>query len=111
MSERGSFVTEFIYCEHCLHGAKQVLAVDTRQLVGHVLPNMPIIAGRVRSIYPEGELDYMAQEIIPQLESVLCHKIRIVVIGETLYEIWLVGEGDSEVSARAGAPRAEAQTG
>jgi hypothetical protein len=104
MSERGSFVTEFVYCPKCLAALKQVL-VDSRHdkyLSGAVLTvdytargqpdhrNIPIIAGKVGGLYPGEELDQFRFWLIPDIEKTICHPVRIAVLADTGSEIFTI---------------------
>lgn len=98
MSERGSFCTEYINCDHCFEAAKKVLVSDEKYLYGVVLPgysgrshetgeltgqvvSVPIIAGKLGALYPGGELDEMAN-LVTDLEKVICHPVRLVVMAD-----------------------------
>ena len=89
MSERGSFVTEYIYCDKCLDAAWRILKGDSKYFKSFLVPgfgympsDFPIIAGKIGGFYPGEELHTFEFEIIPKLEAVLCHPLRIAVIGE-----------------------------
>lgn len=90
MSERGSFVTEYIYCDQCLSAAKGVLLQNEKYLRGVVIPmwgdsagELPIIAGKVGGFYSGEELVVFECEIIPALSEVICHPVRIAVLAES----------------------------
>ncbi|GAI56669.1 unnamed protein product, partial [marine sediment metagenome] len=60
MSERGSFVTEYMYCDACFEAVKTKLVRDCKFLRGVVIPmwsgdesrsELPIIAGKVGGNY------------------------------------------------------------
>ena len=94
MSERGSFVTEYIYCRHCFEAVERVLLGDEKYLrstkvfgQGHVLP---IIAGKVGGLYQGEELDSFEQMYIPALTEVICHPVRIAVLAEHGQEFFTV---------------------
>jgi len=89
MSERGSFVTEYIYCHRCLDVARDVLRGDTKYHNAIAVPSaldsgvdMPIIAGRIGHTAPGGELITMEFDLGPQLEARLCHPLRVAVLAE-----------------------------
>ena len=100
MSERGSFVTEYIYCSKCFEAAKGVLLGDHKYLKSVTIPiwsasedkhDLPIIAGKVGGLYSSEELDTFEQEFVPQLAEVICHKMRIAVLadtGERIFTVW-----------------------
>lgn len=89
MSERGSFVTEYIYCQKCLEVAKEVLLRRHKDLCSTVLPSwtedgvqLPIIAGKIGGSYRGEELYDFAGEFTYQLEEKLCHQLRVAVLAE-----------------------------
>lgn len=90
MSQRGSFVTEYIYCDKCFAAAKTVLLGDDKYLRGVTIPawtgckdsELPIIAGKINDCYLGTELAEFTTEIIPKLEKVICHPLRIAVLAE-----------------------------
>ncbi len=89
MSERGSFVTEYIYCPICLNATKLILIRRDKYLCSTALPylndftNLPIIAGKIGGIYAGEEFITFELEIIPLLEEALCHEIKIAVLSES----------------------------
>lgn len=90
MSERGSFVTEYIYCDKCFNACKEVLCENDKYLKGIEIPswegegNLPIIAGKIGGLYANEECNCMEYELIPQIQEKMCpeHKIRIAVMAE-----------------------------
>ena len=86
MSERGSFITEFIYCDSCLETCRDVLCHKNKHLYGveiqGAFSGKRIIAGRIGELYPGGELVRMEFELISLLESRLCHSVRIAVLAD-----------------------------
>lgn len=98
MSERGSFVTEFIYCKECFEAAKRVLLKDGKFLRGVVVPSwtgccdphLPIIAGKIGGFYSGEELYDFEQEIVPELSASICHELRIAVLAEVGERIFVV---------------------
>ena len=94
MSERGSFVTEFINCKHCLDAAEKILCSN---LHGIRVPNwnktmgaLPIIAGKIKGMSPGSELIAFEVAIKPLLESAICHRLRVAVIADYGEEIFVV---------------------
>jgi hypothetical protein len=93
MSERGSFVTEYIYCSGCLAAAKSVLVAQHKGLCSTVIPTwesttsrsgeLPIIAGKVGGSYPGEELHTFDSEFRDALEPLLCHELRVAVLSDT----------------------------
>ncbi len=96
MSERGSFCTEYIYCQHCFAVAREVLTGDDKYLCGSILPSwqpgetLPIIAGKIGGMYAGEELHTFAWDLAPRLESRLCHRLRIAVLAEQGERIFTV---------------------
>lgn len=89
MSDRGSFITEYIYCDDCFRAAKSVLIGNGKHLHSTTIPHWafdgkenPIIAGRIGGLFAGEELQTMECELIPKLERLICHKIRIAVLAE-----------------------------
>jgi len=99
MSERGSFCTEYIYCKQCFEAATAVLLERTKYLCSTTIPcyptaagdhlerELPIVAGKIGGLYGAEELDIFRYKLIPALQRILCHPIRIAVLPD-------VGEGE-----------------
>lgn len=90
MSERGSFVTEFIYCDKCFESIKPILLKDGKFLKGVSIPQVggvdgeiPIIAGKIGGSYSGEELYEFEEEIAPEIAKVICHPLRVAVISDT----------------------------
>jgi hypothetical protein len=103
MSERGSFVTEYIYCEKCFKNAKKVLLSKEKYLCSVAIPSwqgrrkhLPIIAGKVGGLYENEEVHTFLGDLIPRLEVVLCHNLRIVVIPDGAKPASLVACGKAK---------------
>ena len=98
MSERGSFVTEYVYCDECFEAAKKVLLGKHKYLCSQVietydpllLKNLNIIAGKIGGSYPSEEIDTFEFEFIPELEKTICHPLRIAVLAEVGEKIFFV---------------------
>lgn len=89
MSERGSFVTEYIDCDKCFDGICKVLLKHKKHLNSIQIPHwdkdskpLPIIAGKIGGMYKGEELDIFELELIPEIEELICHKVRIAVLAE-----------------------------
>lgn len=87
MSQRGSFVTEYIYCDKCFQAAKDVLLARDKGLCSIVVPawspdekELPIIAGKIGHDWSEAH--FVEQELGPALSERICHPIRIAVLEE-----------------------------
>lgn len=99
MSERGSFVTEYVYCEKCFEAAKKVLLSRNKTICSTVIPHwnpegegpeMPIIAGKVGGSYSGQELFMFETEIVQDLSKVICHPMRVGVLAECGEQIFTV---------------------
>lgn len=94
MSQRGSFVTQYIYCDKCFQAAKKVLLAANSELCSTTIPNwstdggpeLPIIAGKIGHQWSEAHA--FEQEILPELDKVICHPLRVAILeedGATVY--------------------------
>ena len=94
MSERGSFVTEYIYCAECMEAATRVLVKDPAEkyLCAVAVPHwneeeaeipLPIIAGKIGGGYDREEIVTFTDELIPELEPLLCHSLTIAVLPDS----------------------------
>lgn len=106
MSERGSFVTEYIYCEKCFEAIKQILLEKEKFLCSVTIPTweedggeLPIIAGKIGGLYGSEELHTFDFELNGQISKVICHPVRIAVLaeqGEQIFFINPITEGGIE---------------
>lgn len=91
MSERGSFVTEYVYCKKCFTALKKILLSKEKYFCSQVIESwdgcsesyLPIIAGKVGGSYPHEEIRVFKHELADKIEEVICHPIRISVIPDT----------------------------
>ena len=95
MSERGSFVTEYIYCPKCADAVERVLQGEHKYLCTTRLPGwmrtgvlrrrvaLPIVAGKIGGLYSGEELVSFEQEYMPVLSGAICHPVRVAVISDT----------------------------
>ena len=88
MSDRGSFVTEYIYCDRCLELAKTALLHNDKGVCSRQIPSwagrnemMPIIAGRLGS-NSATEMLLEFEEMTEELHDQLCHPLRVAVMTE-----------------------------
>ncbi len=93
MSERGSFVTEYIYCKKCLEAAKEVLLDNHKYLCSRVIGgwgvfDLPIIAGKIGGLYAGEALHDFEAEYLPSLEALICHPMRVAVLAEAGQKIF-----------------------
>jgi hypothetical protein len=104
MSERGSFVTEYIYCPRCLAKMEALLCCHDKYLHGVVIPSwdprdrdpLPIIAGKVGCMTPGEEYFNIVEALTPATAP--CHPVRLAVhleCGDTLL-LLLTPDGDYE---------------
>ena len=107
MSERGSFVTEYIYCEKCLEAAKKALLDDEKHLCSRQLASLesdreflPIISGKLGGFSAGEELDVILHALRDAVRP--CHAIRIAVVTEG-NGVWVIEWGQKD--ARIGGVR------
>ena len=88
MSERGSWVTQYIYCHKCFEAVKAALCQDDKFWRGQVIKmwggrdgDIHIAAGKVGALSYGGEVG-TANEIIEEtgIASKLCHDVRLTVM-------------------------------
>lgn len=94
MSERGSFVTEYVYCPDCFNGLKKILLSKHKFLCSRVVrgwesknSNLPIIAGKIGGLFSGEEIITFDVYMRKSIESSICHSIRIAVIAEDGFEL------------------------
>lgn len=92
MSERGSFCTEYIYCQECFNALQVVLASSRDKFLcasaipawsDSVRPLLPIIAGKIGGLYSGEELHEFDIQLRESIESALCHPLRIAVLSDS----------------------------
>ena len=90
MSERGSFVTEYVYCRRCFDVARGVLLRREKYLCSVVVPSwepgggeLPIIAGKIGGLGPGDDLTGFLDDVLPELAQGLCHPLRIAILAES----------------------------
>lgn len=67
-----SFVTECIYCPDCYEHVRRVfMRLNEPGSFAAQLGSFPIIAGRI---------DHLGQQLLDDLEALICHEVRIAVI-------------------------------
>jgi hypothetical protein len=101
MSERGSFVTEYIYCDKCLEEAKKVLLDRHKYLCSEQVSAQdgslfPVIAGKVGGSWSGCEVFEFENDWVPMLEKKLCCPMRIAVLGESGEQIFNVVPSNEE---------------
>lgn len=96
MAWRGSFVTEYVYCNKCFEAVKHVMGKAAREhhrLYVHLLPithnkegiRFNILAGYIGvSGGWNGEiLSLFEVQLQPEIEIGICHKMQIVIFPDT----------------------------
>jgi len=106
MSERGSFVTEYVYCAKCFEAIKPILLDNEKFLCSRVIPSweegqdFPIIAGKIGGLYLEEELHTFEFGLNEKISKVICCPVRIAVLaeqGQRIYFITPASEAKIEV--------------
>ena len=96
MSDRGSFVTEYIYCHEC---SKKIIQILTSRGVRFetVGETSSIIAGFLGSTYSGGELIEFqyGEERLFDKDNAPCHPVRFAVLAEQGQRIFIVGKDGS----------------
>lgn len=88
MSEKGSFVTEYIYCVKCLEAAKAVLVADGKFLRGVAIPgwqghaDLPIVAGKIGGLSSGEEIWDFPNSYGEEIAAAICHEMRITVLAD-----------------------------
>lgn len=89
MSERGSFVTEYIYCNNCFEALKKILLHNDKHFCSQTINSwennvkeLPIIAGKLGGLYSGEEIVSFEMDIEPQIAKVICHPLRIAILAE-----------------------------
>lgn len=97
MSERGSFVTQYLYCDACYAAAMSVLDEKSKYLcvltadprasftdtsTSAVNIPIPIIAGKVGGNFSGEDLFIFEFDLVDKLEAVICCPMRIAVLSD-----------------------------
>jgi len=89
MSERGSFVTQYFYCEKCFEATKN--AMEQNGNVEHVtVINSRILSGKIGGLWSGEKLFTMNTQIIPDLQYEVCCPVTIGVIPDAAPETFFV---------------------
>lgn len=105
MSDRGSFCTEFVYCNGCFSALKRILRervggdhnqynIHSIILKGRIrntffrrfIPrryDVPIIAGFVKSFACGDEILWFDNELREEIEAEICHPVSIAILCES----------------------------
>lgn len=88
MSERGSFVTEFIYCADCRRALHKVFD-DIRETkyfepIYFGDPEAPtLITGRIGSLSRDGEIIDFEHDYAPRIAASVCHPVRFAILADS----------------------------
>jgi hypothetical protein len=95
MSERGSFCTEYIYCNKCFDAVwKYFNEIKDEKFFNPVKIGDNIIAGNIGGLWAGQEIHDMEYEIAPRLESLVCCPLRIAVMAEEGSQIFVISRVD-----------------
>ena len=97
MSERGSFVTEYVNCDKCFDAMRdellehwdsdnkfrKVVQVDGYNNDGHRTEPLPILAGKIGGLGSGEELGTFEFELGPALAARICHPVRIAILPDS----------------------------
>lgn len=90
MSERGTFISEFVYCKHCLDSV--ALAICGHEFIDSSISQnangLGFISGRISGMAPGSELLTFELDIIPKIEGEICKPVRIAVLAESCSKIY-----------------------
>jgi hypothetical protein len=85
MSERGAYLTQFIYCDRCFNAVQKFLkdrGLGPINLYGQ--STRGVLAGQARSTYSSGELDEFESIYLDKiLQPKLCHPVSVLVWAES----------------------------
>lgn len=96
MSERGSFVTQYMYCDKCWARLEKVLCKGHKYLDGKSLNDNTIIAGRLGSCGPGSDIVMFKYELFNK-ENAPCHPIKIALIPDSMDAEIVVVKPDGDV--------------
>ena len=91
MSQRASFVTEYLYCEKCADAVEAVLCSErhkhlcAQRLRGwsEVVATLPIIAGKVGGLYMGEEYHIFDFNLRDEIQAAVCHPVTVVILGDS----------------------------
>lgn len=96
MSERGSFVTEYIYCQKCLEAAKLALLGKEKYLCSQQIRTweevgdyLPIIAGKLGGLHAGEEVKILRNALLTAKQKP-CHDTRIAVICDSFPNVYTI---------------------
>ena len=83
MSERGSFITQFMYCPKCFKKLEKVLCTGHKYLDGKSINDNSIIAGRLGSCGPGSDTVMFKYELFNK-ENAPCCPVRVALIPDSM---------------------------
>lgn len=94
MSERGTWITEHIYCAQCVERFQKFLdesgcLTDANKYWSYVKSSPWSFAGRISGLYAGEEL-HDWENMAEDLQKILCHNMRIAVLAENGSEVFTV---------------------
>lgn len=100
MSERGSFITEYIYCRACATAVRKALleqrdmgkffSVADASKFNDSDGAPRITAGRIGGLHAGEELEDFEAYYAPAIAAVICHPVRVAVIAESGQRIYFI---------------------
>ena len=96
MSERGSFVTQYMYCDKCWGRLEKVLCTGHKYLDGKSINDNTIIAGRLGSCGPGSDIVMFKYELFNK-ENAPCHPIKVALIPDSMNAEIVVVKPDGDV--------------
>lgn len=104
MSQRGSFVSEYVYCRECFNKLKEVLLDNDKYCTSLVIPSsfpdddeLTIIAGKVGSTWDGGEVVEI-KERLANIAPDRCHAMTVVVLPEGNPPVIIVVDTDGKIT-------------
>lgn len=104
MSERSSFVTEYIHCPECAAAVKAAFLVPPRDkwLCANVIKiapdnEMPIVAGKIGGGYPGEELLDMQTFFKEHICEKLCHTVHVAMLLDSGTKVFMAFNKDGMV--------------
>ena len=83
MSERGSFVTQFMYCDKCRKKLEKVLCTGHKYLDGKGINDNTIMAGRLGGLGPADDTVMFKYELFNE-KNAPCHPVKIALIPDSM---------------------------
>jgi len=86
VSDRGSFITDYIYCDDCMRVVEDVffrLADESwhvQRLIGDGGERLPILTGKLRGLGDGDDLCDLEHKIAREMAKRVCHGVRIAAL-------------------------------